>query len=128
VRGLDIIRVDTSNGEVAKMSSSDDLSIFPSGANPKCAEIVEVASGGSSLSIGELWPDIDKFHKLWHKDTSVVHTRDVSLCGGKSIASAEKADRRSRHSGNKALLSDTPMPSNVKSNCRGSGFVKRKAV
>jgi hypothetical protein len=61
---LDIICVDTPSGEVAKMSSSYDLSLFSSGADTECAEIVEVAFGGLSLSIGELWPDIDKLDEI----------------------------------------------------------------
>jgi hypothetical protein len=70
---LDIICVDTPSGKVAEMSSSYDLSIFSSRADPKCVKIVEVVSGGSSLSIGELWPDIDKLDEIRHEDTSIVH-------------------------------------------------------
>jgi hypothetical protein len=51
--------VDTPSGEVAENSSSYDLSIFSCSANPKCAEVAEVVFGGSSLSNGDLWPDID---------------------------------------------------------------------
>jgi hypothetical protein len=60
VRGLDIIYVDTPSGKVAEKTSSYDLSIFSSGANSQVAEIVAAVSEGSSPSIGELWPDIDK--------------------------------------------------------------------
>jgi hypothetical protein len=116
------------SGEVAEMFSSYDLSIFSSGAGPGCAEIVEVASGGSSLSIGELWPDIDKLDKIRREDTSVVHTHDAALRGRKSIASAEKADRHSRYSGKKALLSDAAGPPNIKSKGHRSSFANRKAV
>jgi hypothetical protein len=108
------------------MSSSYDLSIFSSGADPECAEIVEVASGGSSLSIRELWPNIDKLDETRHEDTSIVHTCDGSLHGRKSIALDEKADRRSRHSGTKTLLSDALGPSNIKSSGRGSGSRRGK--
>jgi hypothetical protein len=128
VWGLDIICVDTPNGEVAEMSSSYDLFIFSSGADPDCAQIVEVASGGLSPSIGELWPDIDKLHEMHREDTSVVCTHDVSLHGTKSIASTNKDDRHSMPSGNKALLNDAPGPSNIKSKGHGSSFAKRKAT
>jgi hypothetical protein len=120
--------VDMPSGEVAEKSSSYDLSIFSSRANPEGAEIVAVMSGGSSPSIGELWPDIDKLDEIRHKDTSVVHTRDVLVHGRKSIASTEKAGRRSRRKGNKALLKDAPRTSNIKSKSYGSGSVKREAA
>jgi hypothetical protein len=95
-QGLDIICVDTPIGEVVEKSSSYDLSIFSSGADSQGVEIATVASRGSSLSIGELWPDIDKLDKIRCEDTSVVHTRDVSVHGRRATASAEKAGRCSR--------------------------------
>jgi hypothetical protein len=125
---LDIICVDMPSGEVAEKSSSYDLSIFSSGADPEGAEIVAVMSGGSSPSIGELWPNINKLDEIRHEDTSVVHTCDVSVRGRKLIALAEKAGRRSRRKGNKALLKDTPWTSNIKSKSHGSGSVKWEAA
>jgi hypothetical protein len=77
----DIICVDMPNGEVAKKSSSYDLSIFSSRADPEGVEIVAVVFGGSSPSIRELWPDIDKLDEIRCEDTPVVHTRDVSVHG-----------------------------------------------
>jgi hypothetical protein len=50
------------------------------------------------------------------------------LRGRKTIASAEKADRCSRRSGEKALLSDAPEPSNIKSKGHGNSSAKRKAA
>jgi hypothetical protein len=44
------------------------------------------------------------------------------------MASAKRDDRRSRCSDKKALLSDAPGSSNIKSKGRGSGSVKRKAT
>jgi hypothetical protein len=106
--------VDTPSGEVAEKSSSYDLSIFSSGADSQGAEIVAIACEGSSPSIGELWPDIDKLDEIRHEDTSVVHTRDASVRGTRSTASAKKAGRRSRREGKNALLKDVPWTSNVK--------------
>jgi hypothetical protein len=126
--GLDIICVDTPSGEVAEKSSSYDMSIFSSRVNPECVEIVAVASRGPSPSIGELWPDIDKLYKIRREDTSVVHTRDVLVHGRKLIASVEKAGRRSRCKGNKALLKDVPGLSNIRSKGHESGFAKREAA
>jgi hypothetical protein len=118
--------VDMPSGEAAEMSSSYDLPIFSSGADHEYAKIVDVVSEGSSSSIEELWPDIDKLDEIWREDTSIVYTRDVSLRSRKSIASPEKVDRHSRCSGNKSLLSDAPKPSNIKSKGRGSDSMKRK--
>jgi hypothetical protein len=123
---LDIICVDTPSGEVAEKSSFYDLSIFPSEADPECAEIVAVASRSSSLSIGDLCPHIDKLDEIQREDTSIVHTREVSIHGRKSTASVEKAGTRSRCKGNKALLKDDPGPSNIKSKGHGSGCAKGK--
>jgi hypothetical protein len=98
-RGLDFICVHTPSGEDAEKSCSYDLSIFPSIADCQGAEIVTVASKVSSLSIGELWPDIDKLDEIRHEGTSVVHARDVLVCGRRLTASAEKAGRHSRREG-----------------------------
>jgi hypothetical protein len=57
-----------------------------------------------------------------------VHTRDVSVRGNKSIALAERADRRSMCSGDKSLLSDAPGLSDIKLKAHVSGFVKRVAA
>jgi hypothetical protein len=62
--GLNIIYVDTPSGEVAGKSSSYDLLIFSSRADSTSAKIVGAASRGSSPSIGELWPDIDKLDEI----------------------------------------------------------------
>jgi hypothetical protein len=88
-----------SSGEVAENQVLMICPFFSSGANSQGVEIVAVASRGSSLSIGELWPDIDKLDELRHEDTSVVHTHDVSVCGRRSTTSAEKAGRCSRREG-----------------------------
>jgi hypothetical protein len=120
--------VDTPSGVVAEKSSSYDLSIFSSRADSQGAEIVAIASGGSSSSIRELWPDIDKLDEIQREDTSVVHTHDVSVHGRRSTVSAEKASRRSRREGRKALLKDVPGMSNVKSKGHGGSFAKREAV
>jgi hypothetical protein len=71
--------VDMPSGEATEMSSSYDLPIFSSGADHEYAKIVDVVSEGSSSSIEELWPDIDKLDEIWREDTSIVYTRDVSL-------------------------------------------------
>jgi hypothetical protein len=57
-----------------------------------------------------------------------VHTHDVPIHGSNVIASFEKVDRHSRYSGDKALLSDAPGPSNIKSKGRISGSTRREAA
>jgi hypothetical protein len=118
--------------KLLKKSSSYNMSIFSSGATSQGAEIITATSEDSSLSIGELWPDIDKLDEISHEDTSIVHTRDVLVRGRRSTVSADKrrvrAGRRSRHEGNKALLADVPGMSNAKSKSCGSSFGKKEAV
>jgi hypothetical protein len=114
-QGMDIICVDMASGEVAEKSSSYDLFIFSSGADPDGPEIVAIAFRGSSPSIGELWADIDNLDEIWREDTSVVYTCDVLVHSRKSIASAEKAGKHSRRKGNEALSRNAPESSNVKS-------------
>jgi hypothetical protein len=128
VWGLDIICVDTPSGKVPEKSSSYDMSVFSSGADPKCAEVAKVASEVSSPSIGELWPDIDKLDEIQREDAFVVHTHVVLVHGRNVIASAEKADWCSRRSGDKALLSDAPEPSNIKSKGHICSSVRTKVV
>jgi hypothetical protein len=64
---LGVIDLDTPS-EVIEISSSCDLSIFSSRNDSQCAE----GGGGtpevsSSMSIGELWPDIDKLDEISRK-------------------------------------------------------------
>jgi hypothetical protein len=122
---LNIIFVYTPIGEVARKSSSYDLSIFCSGANSTGAKIFEAASGGSCLSIGELWPNIDKLYEIQHGDNSVMHAYDILVRGKKSTTSVEKAHKCSRHEGKKALLKDVPGTSNVKSKGHGGSSAKK---
>jgi hypothetical protein len=77
-RGLNIIYVDTPNGEATEKSSSYNLSSFSSGANSEGAEVVAATREDSSPSIRELWTDIDKLDDPPYKDTSVV--MHVMLC------------------------------------------------
>jgi hypothetical protein len=57
--------LDTPSVGVVKISSSCDLSIFPLQADPHRAEGGgEAPDGSSSMSIWELWPDIDKLDEI----------------------------------------------------------------
>jgi hypothetical protein len=73
---LDVIYVDTPSGEVVEVCSSCDLSIFSSGADPQRAKGVGVTpERSSSMSIRELWPNIDKLDKINHGGTTTVNIR-----------------------------------------------------
>jgi hypothetical protein len=93
--GLDIIYVDTASGEIAKKSSSYNLFIFSYGANSQGLEIIMATSGDSSLSNGELWPDIDKLDEVPCEDTSVMPVCDALGLRKWSTASVENATGRS---------------------------------
>jgi hypothetical protein len=71
-RDLDIIVLDTPSGEVIQISSSScDLAIFSSKDGSQRDEGTGAVPGGSSsVSIGELWPDIDKLDEVGRGGTS----------------------------------------------------------
>jgi hypothetical protein len=96
---VDIICLDTPSGEVVEISSSYDLSVFLSGPGSPHAEGVGATPAGSSLSIEELWPDIDKLDKIYHEDTSTVHIREVALHDSESLALTKKTNKRVRSRG-----------------------------
>jgi hypothetical protein len=102
-RGLDIISLHTPSGEVIEISSSYDLSIFLSGASSLHVKGVGATTAGSSPSIRELWPDIDKLDKINREDNSVVHIREVGLRDSESLALTKKTDKRVRHRRKKVL-------------------------
>jgi hypothetical protein len=123
--GFDVIYVEMPSGEV-EVSSSYDLSIFSLGANPQFAK--SVTPEGSSLSIGELWPEIDKLDVIDGKGTNAVNIPEVVLHDEKSLASAKKIDKYSRRQGKGALPSDAPGPSDALPKSRGKRSVKMKAM
>jgi hypothetical protein len=90
---LDIICLDTPSGEVIKISSSYDLSVFSPGVSSPHAEGVGATPAGSSPSIRELWPNIDKLDKINHEETSAVHIREVALRDSESLALTNKTNK-----------------------------------
>jgi hypothetical protein len=126
---LDIIYVDTPSGEVIEISSSSNLSVFSSGADPQCTEGVDATPmGSSSVSIGELWPDIDKLYEVNHGGTSTVTVLKVMPHEVKSQASAEKSDKYTRCTSERTLLNDAHGPSVALLKSHGKGSIKRKAT
>jgi hypothetical protein len=89
---LYIIYLDTPNGKAVKISSSYDLFVFSPGASSPRAEGVGATPAELSLSIGELWPDIDKLDEINHEDTSAVHIHEVALRDCESLVLTKKTN------------------------------------
>jgi hypothetical protein len=124
---LAVIYVDTPSAEVAEVSSSNDLSIFSSGADSWRAEGVGVTLEESSPSIRELWPDIDKLDEIPREGASAVHSSDVVLHDRRLLALAKKIERY-RRQGEGSLLSDAPGPSNIRLKGCGKSSTKKKTT
>jgi hypothetical protein len=113
---------------VAKLLKSLVLMICPFFLLESIPKVLKLHPEGSSSSIWELWPDIDKLEEIQHEDTFVLQTHDVPVRGRNVVASTEKADMRSRCGGDETLLNDAPGPSNIKSKGRVSGSVRKEAA
>jgi hypothetical protein len=125
---MDSICVDTPSGEAVEKSSSYNLSIFSSGADSRGAKVVTAMCDDSSLSIVELWPDIDKLDNPSCGDTSIVHMRDVTICGKRLDALIEDANMRSGCEGKLDSLSDVAGTCNFRSKgCLGGSVRKDTA-
>jgi hypothetical protein len=66
--------LDTPRGDLAEISSSSyGLSLFSSKAGSRHDAATGATPGGSSsVSIGDLWPDIDKLYEVGHEGTSAI--------------------------------------------------------
>jgi hypothetical protein len=66
--------LDTPHGDLVEISSSSyGLLLFSSKVGSRHDAGAGVIPGGSSsISIGELWPDIDKLHEAGHERTSMI--------------------------------------------------------
>jgi hypothetical protein len=110
---------------VAKLLKNLVLIICPFfllGLIPKGANIIVAMCRDSSLSIGELWSDIDKLDEIPREGTSVMHVCDASVCRRRPV---ENATRCSRREGKKDSLNDVPGTSNIRSKrCRGNSTKK----
>jgi hypothetical protein len=96
---VDIICLDTPSGEVVEISSSYDLSIFSPGADSPHTEGVGATPVGSSPSIGELWPDIDKLDEINREHVSTVHIHEVALHDSESLVLNKKTNKQARRRG-----------------------------
>jgi hypothetical protein len=132
-RDLDVICLDMASGEVVEVSSSYDLSIF----SPKID--AQFSKGGgdapdrsSSMSIGELWAEMDILDAISHGDTSTGNVPRNVLREWRSLPSVKTTGERTSHMDKGALLDDTPGPSNAqpRGHKRGRGrySAKNKAM
>jgi hypothetical protein len=130
---LDVICLDMASGEVVEVSSSYDLSIF----SPKTD--AQFSKGGgdaldrsSSMSIGELWAEMDILDAISHGDTSTGNVPRNVLREWRSLPSVKTTGERTSHMDKGALLDDTPGPSNAqpRGHKRGRGrySTKNKAM
>jgi hypothetical protein len=71
-----------------------------------------------------LWPDIDKLDKIPHEGTSVIHARDASVHGRRSV---ENVSRRSRCEGKKDS-NDISGTSNMRLKRHGGNSAKEEAT
>jgi hypothetical protein len=102
---LDVIDLDTPSVRVIEISSSRDLSVFPSKADPHCAEGGGGApEGSSSMSIGELWPDIDKLDEINREATFGKDLLGGALHERNSSPSVARVNERASPMNKRALM------------------------
>jgi hypothetical protein len=125
---MDIIYVDTSSGEAVEKSSSYNLPIFSFGAYSEGAEVVTVTREDSSPSVKELWLDIDKLDDPPCEDTSVVRAHNASICGKRSAAPFEDANKLSMREGKRDSLPDVAGTSDFRSKGREDRSMRKEAA
>jgi hypothetical protein len=111
---LDVICLDAPSGEVVEVSSSYDLSIFSPKTDAQSAEGGGNApEGSSSVSIGELWAEMDMMDEISHGGTSVENVPRNLHHERRCLSSIEKTGERASRTDKGALLNDTLGPSNA---------------
>jgi hypothetical protein len=126
---FNVIDLDTPSAGVIEISSSCDLSVFPSQANPHhTLGGGSTPEGPSSMSIGELWPYIDELGEINARATFVgdlprgmLHERGSSLSAARVNKCASTINKR-------ALMDDAPGPSSAPPKGCGRGSVRKKAA
>jgi hypothetical protein len=126
---LDIICLDTPSGVVVEVSSSFDLSIF----SPKTdAQFTEgggnAPEGSSSVSIGELWVEMDMMDEISRGGNSAENVPRNAHHKRRSLPSIEKTGEHASHTDKGTLLNGTPGPSNAQPRGCGRCSVEDKAA
>jgi hypothetical protein len=121
---LDVICLDTPSGEV-EVSSSYDLSIF----SPKTDAQFSEGGGNapersSSVSIGELWDEMDMMDAISHRGTSTGNVPRSAHCERRSVPLVKTIRECTSCTDTGALLDDTPGPSNAQPRGCGRGHGK----
>jgi hypothetical protein len=129
MRDLNVICLDTPSGEVVEVSSSCNLFVF----SPKTdAQFTEgggnTPEGSSSVSIGELWAEMDMMDEISHGGNSAGNVSRNAHHERRSLPLVEKTGERASRMDKGALLNDTPGPSNAQPRGRGRCSTKNKAV
>jgi hypothetical protein len=126
---LDVIDLDTPSAKVIEISSSCELSIFSSRATPRCAEGGDGApEGSSSMSIGELWPDIDELDEINWGGASAEGFLGNVIHDPTSLPWVGRAGQCARSVGKKVLVDDALGSSSAPPRGRGMASVKNKAT
>jgi hypothetical protein len=112
-RDLDVICLDTPSGEV-EVSNFYDLSIFSLKTDAQFSE-----GGGNtpkrslSVSIGELWAEMDMIDAISHRCTSAGNVSRNVHHEWRSVPLVETIGERTSHTNKGALLDDIFGPSNT---------------
>jgi hypothetical protein len=128
-RDLDFICLDTHSGEVVEVSSSYDLPVF----SPKIdAQFIKgggnAPEGSSSVSIGELWAEMDMMDEISHGATSVGNVPWNAHHERRSLPPVKKTGECASRTDKGALLNDTAGPSYAQLRGRRRYFTKNKAA
>jgi hypothetical protein len=98
------------------------LLVFSSQVDPPCIEgDGDAAEGSSSLSIGELWPDIDKLDEVNHGATFMGDLPRNMLREWSSSTLVARVNERENPMSKRTLVDDAPEPSSTPPRGRGHG-------
>jgi hypothetical protein len=128
-RDLNVICLDTPSGEVVEVSSSCNLSVFSLKTNAQFTEDGgNTPEGSLSVSIGELWAEMDVMDEISHGGNSAGNVSRNAHHERRSLPLVEKTGERASCTDKGALLNDTPGPSNTQPRGRGRCSAKNKVV
>jgi hypothetical protein len=130
VQDSDIIVLDTPSGEVIEISSSScNRSIFSSKAGSQCDEGAGAMPGGSScVSIGELWPEINKLDETGREGTSIGSCQEEAPPRPSSVQPVRGTNEGGTPLIRRAPIDDALGPSSAPSSGYSRGPTKNKAA
>jgi hypothetical protein len=131
VRDFAVIDLDMPRAGVIEISSSCDMSVFALHVDTCRIEGVgDAPEGSSSLSIGELCPDIDKLDEINHRATFMGGLLGGMLYEGSSSSSVVRVNERASPANKRTLMDDAPRPSSAPQRGHGCGWcsTRKKAT